>query len=367
MNPTIAEQVQRLETQERLLKELLGEILATLEINVSRGTLACADEQHFKQTQSPTPIQPMNTDHQSQPRFLAAVYGRVSTDKQDESLQLQEQRVYDYAQFRRFTIGEGLIFLDPDTSGRTPIMERLGGRALMNRLKLGDIRHLVVAKIDRLGRNVRDALGVLEFLKVQGITLHITDFGGESITTQGHMGKMILTIMLAFSEWEVEEIRDRTLKITRAKFERNELVGNIPFGFDCVYTFVGPVGTYEETHSIVLSAEDLAGREVTSKILVNNPREQSVIFLIDKLRWGPREHRAPNPTVRASLKKVADELNRLGYQTKQGKPWSCGSVDSVLNSRHSERVLKGHLTDEGWQLQTSPERRNEVETSALTE
>jgi DNA invertase Pin-like site-specific DNA recombinase len=66
------------------------------------------------------------------------------------------------------------------------MMQRQGGRACLNRLKLGDVQHLVIAKLDRLGRNVRDALSVLEFLQQQNITLHITDFGGETISTQAH-------------------------------------------------------------------------------------------------------------------------------------------------------------------------------------
>ena len=113
---------------------------------------------------------------------LAAIYRRVSTDHQDGSLALQEQRVNDYAAFKGLTVSEGLAFSDPDTSGSIAMAERHGGRALMNRLGLGDVKHLIVAKIDRLGRNVRDALGVLEYCEGQGIVLHIADFGGDAIS-----------------------------------------------------------------------------------------------------------------------------------------------------------------------------------------
>lgn len=65
-------------------------------------------------------------------------------------------------------------------------MDRTGGGALMRRLVLDDMKHLIFAKLDRLGRNVKDALGVLELLSERG----------ESITTQGHMGKLILTVLL---------------------------------------------------------------------------------------------------------------------------------------------------------------------------
>src|SRR5271163_4288423 len=40
--------------------------------------------------------------------------------------------------------------------------------------------------------SVRCGLEVLKFLQERGIALHIVDLGGESITTQGHIGKLIL-------------------------------------------------------------------------------------------------------------------------------------------------------------------------------
>lgn len=262
----------------------------------------------------------------------AAIYRRVSTDHQDGSLALQEKRVNDYATYKQLTTTEGLTFSDPDTSGRTPIMDRDGGRALLNRLKLGDVKHLLVAKLDRLGRNVRDGLKTVEFLKQHGITLHITDFGGEAFTTQGHVGRFFLTMLLAMSEWEVEEIRDRTLKSARDKFDRNELTGNIPFGFDCVYTFADGL---EETHSKVLSAKELLGRVAVSKILIANEVEQHVIRLMHQLRHTPSPMRSTT-----SLKGVAEHLNSRGYRTKLGAAWSTGTVDSVLSSRHTQKVLQ---------------------------
>ncbi len=262
---------------------------------------------------------------------LAALYRRVSTDHQDGSLALQEKRVLEYCTFKSLATFDALTFSDPDTSGRTPMMDRLGGRALLNRLKLGDVNHLVIAKLDRLGRNVRDALSVLEFLQEHKVTLHITDFGGETISTQGHMGRLILTVLLAVAEWEVEEIRDRTTKQMRARFNRGELTGNIPFGFNCIYQFAD--GTQHTAVQRPLSAAELASREVTSKRLVDDLDEQDTIQLMSQLR---RQGLA--------LNKIAQHLNRAGTLTKLGRPWQTGTVDSVLNSRHTAKVLAGLQT-----------------------
>jgi hypothetical protein len=37
---------------------------------------------------------------------------------------------------------------------------------------------------------------------------------------------------------------------------------------------------------------------------------------------------------------IADHMNRLGHQTKQGQPWQAGNVRSVLTNRHTERLLQ---------------------------
>lgn len=268
--------------------------------------------------------QPSTLNHQPTP---AAIYRRVSTDHQDNSLILQEQRVADYCAFRQLAFSENLTFADPDTSGRTPMLDRDGGRALMNRLKFGGIRHVVIAKLDRLGRNVRDALGVLETFKQLDVTLHIVDFGGESITTQGHMGKLILTVLLAVAEWEVEEIRDRVTKQLRKRFDDLQLTGKVPYGYDCEYVFAD--GTRHASPRALNESELklINASAVISKPLVDNPAEQRWIF------WMAAQRRTQ------SLDKIARALNSMNVTTKLGRPWQCGSVHGVLNSRHSARLL----------------------------
>lgn len=260
---------------------------------------------------------------------VSAVYRRVSTDHQDGSLLLQEKRVLEYAHFKGLTVPEWLTFSDPDTSGRIPMMDRTGGRALLNRLKHGDVQHLIIAKLDRLGRNVRDGLSVLETLTSLGVVLHITDLGGETMSTQGHMGRFMLTLLMAVSQWEVDEIRDRTTKRMRHQFEQHQLTGNVPFGYDCRYTFDD--GTTHLSPKALSAGElhQLAHGKPARKDLVDNPVEQHVIRLMAGWRVGG-----------CKLEDIAAELNRLGYPAKLTPRWQIGQVDSVLRSRHTERLLQ---------------------------
>ena len=261
---------------------------------------------------------------------LAAIYRRVSTDKQDDSLELQERRILDYARMKSLVVEDTLVFSDPDTSGGIPILERDGGRLLMNRLRAGGVKHLIVAKLDRLGRNVRDGIGILEFCKENDIALHIVDLGGETITTQGHIGRMILTMLLAVAEWERAEICDRTTKQMRSLFEQHKLTGNVPYGQDCHYQFADGfqlIKTQSIPAADLAALEQLHGRRPV-KQLVDNPTEQAVILWMDQaVKNGcKREH-------------IANDLNQRGLKTKLGRDWQIGHVTSVLNNRYTRRLL----------------------------
>lgn len=266
----------------------------------------------------------------------AAIYRRVSTDKQDDSLELQEKRTIEYARFKELTVAPEHIFSDPDTSGSIPIRDRDGGRLLMNRLAAGGIDHLIIAKLDRLGRDVRDGISTLEFCNQHGICLHIVDLGGETITTQGHVGRLILTIMFAVAEWERKEIGDRTRKQIRKLFDDNLLGGHIPYGLDCLYTF--PDG-----HAILRQAGHIPAAELApleqahggrpKKTLSPNIAEQLII------RWIAQAHRS-----KCKLEHIAKDLNRRGFRTKMGKEWQTGNVHSVLNNRYTRRLLSQTTT-----------------------
>lgn len=198
----------------------------------------------------------------------AVIYGRLS--KGDASLESHEQRNLAYVEFQKFKLL--CRYEDEDTSGGVPLLERPGGMAMINRLRHGDVRHLVVAKLDRLGRWARDVLDTIETLQALKVTLHIVDFGGDTITTQGHMGKLILTLFAGIAEWERSEIRDRTRKRAQHKFDKGELIGTVPFGYDAEYVFADG---HKAVTAVAYNPEDLAiltraHGAVTSKRLVDN-------------------------------------------------------------------------------------------------
>lgn len=280
------------------------------------------------------------------PMEIAAIYRRVSTDKQDDSLELQERRTLDYAKFKGLQVGPTLTFSDPDTSGSIPIRERDGGRLLINRLAVGDVKHLVIAKLDRLGRDVVDGISTLEFCNHHGVCLHIVDLGGETVTTQGHVGRFILTVMFGVAEWERKEIGDRTRKQMGKLFDDHQLTGHIPFGWDCMYEFPDKTVIFRDADPIPAAELAVLEREHGGrprKTLQANSKQQAVIHYI----------------IRAvknlcKLEHIANDLNNRGIKTKMGREWQTGNVHSVLNNRHTRRLLQQTTSHEIPPIQLLP-------------
>lgn len=119
-------------------------------------------------------------------------YVRVSTNDQNTALQRDALE----------RSGCELIFEDK-MSGRTA--ERPGLKKLLKRLSPGDT--LVVWKLDRLGRSMRNLVILVEELKQRSVNFRsLTD----SIDTSTPMGRFFFHIMGALAEMERELIVERT-------------------------------------------------------------------------------------------------------------------------------------------------------------
>ena len=121
-------------------------------------------------------------------------YVRVSTDQQDYDTQ------------RDAIIKEGVseenIYGDV-ISGKTTSRENLD--ILLDKLKEGD--ELVVWKLDRLGRSTVYLLTTIEDFIEKGIKFKSITDGFDATTS---MGKMALTMLASFSEYERNVISERT-------------------------------------------------------------------------------------------------------------------------------------------------------------
>jgi DNA invertase Pin-like site-specific DNA recombinase len=120
-------------------------------------------------------------------------YARVSTTDQNPQLQLD---ALDDA-------GAVRVFTDHGVSGSSA--ERPGLEKCLDHLRKGDV--LAVWKLDRLGRNTRHVLEVVDELTSRGIGFRSLT---EGLHTEGAMGKAMLTIMAAFAQLERDTLIERT-------------------------------------------------------------------------------------------------------------------------------------------------------------
>jgi DNA invertase Pin-like site-specific DNA recombinase len=153
-------------------------------------------------------------------------YARISFDALNSgSIDKQRHRIAAFA-------GDNLQWYeDRSVSGaKVPFGQRPEGLRLLRDLQPGD--RVLVTKIDRAARSVRDLLDLVEQIAERGGSIVFVD---QNIDTAGPMGRFLLTLLGAIAELEagiVSERRRESLEVF-AK-EGRHAVGKAPFGFESV-------------------------------------------------------------------------------------------------------------------------------------
>src|SRR5688572_1660481 len=144
----------------------------------------------------------------------AAIYARVSTFEQEPENQLHELRRYIAA--RGWT---GSEFVDRGVSGakdKRPALDTLLRDAKRRRFDV-----LVCWRLDRLGRNLRHLVTLIEELQSLGIAFVSL---GEGIDCTTPSGKLQLHILAALAEFERGRIRERVMAgLQRARSQGQRL------------------------------------------------------------------------------------------------------------------------------------------------
>ena len=137
-------------------------------------------------------------------------YARVSTD--DQTCENQRRTIS-----ARYAVAKW--FTDDGVSGAIAATERPSMAALLAYVREGDV--VIVAAIDRLGRNTIDVLCTVEALKAKGVSVVSMREGFDLATPAG---KLMLTMLAAVAELERENLKTRQLAgLERAKAEGKAL------------------------------------------------------------------------------------------------------------------------------------------------
>lgn len=141
-------------------------------------------------------------------------YARVSTDEQlrGDYTSIDNQQFVARSQIQTRSLeGWQLVreITDPGRSGST--LERPGIRELKELIRSGQVDQLVVLRIDRLTRSIRDFYELWDLMEKHHVELCSCN---ENIDTTTPLGKVILNIILTFAQFE----REMTSERLREKF-----------------------------------------------------------------------------------------------------------------------------------------------------
>lgn len=151
-------------------------------------------------------------------------YIRMSTSKQVDSPETQRhtQRAYlaahGSASDGTDAVSEIQFVQDSAKSGTSKFSDRPGGKELLRVLRRGD--RLIVTHLDRISRNTRDFLELAEELNARGVRLHICNMFGMAMDLSSPMGKLILTMLVGFAQFERDMTSLRTREALAAKKDK---------------------------------------------------------------------------------------------------------------------------------------------------
>ncbi|MFT6332065.1 MAG: DNA invertase Pin-like site-specific DNA recombinase [Lentimonas sp.] len=121
-------------------------------------------------------------------------YSRVLTSNQSLDLQIKS--------LKNAGVNSNRIFTDKASEKNS---DREGLKTLLIKVEEGDV--ILVTKLDRLGRDTADMIQLIKEFDNMNVAIRFLDDG---ISTEGTMGKMIVTILSAVAQAERQRILERT-------------------------------------------------------------------------------------------------------------------------------------------------------------
>ena len=134
------------------------------------------------------------------------ILARVSTQAQDYQRQVRELQEYcDRAGWEVTRIFANKV------SGAKAVTERVEIVEMVEYIKSNDIQRVVCLEISRLGRNTLEALKVINYLNVNGVSLYVKNYNLETLV-DGKVNpvvSLICTILLEIASMERLTIKER--------------------------------------------------------------------------------------------------------------------------------------------------------------
>lgn len=226
------------------------------------------------------------------------IYIRVSTEQQQNngrSLTWQKEELLKYAKEHDLEVIE--VYEEKGLSGEK-IETRPKLRKMFKDIKAKRINHVLVYKVDRLGRKVITNSNICEVLKDNNCLLTTLDCGTIDFNTAS--GQIIYNILSTVSQFEVDNLSERVINGKKQRVRDGYyLNSNSVYGYNHCYT------KYKKEF-----------------LLEVNEREKIVINRIYKMYLDG-----------IAMDKIAKQLNMEQVPTKRGGLWRQSTIRSILTNR----------------------------------
>ncbi|SES03332.1 recombinase family protein [Salipaludibacillus aurantiacus] len=228
----------------------------------------------------------------------AGLYIRVSTDEQAKhgfSIRAQKDKLTKFATSQDWDIED--YYIEEGVSAKDMLRPELS--RMFEDIKTGKIDVVLVYKLDRITRSVRDLYNILDLLEQHNCKFKSAT---EVYDTTSAIGRMFITLVASFAQFERENLGERVRMGMERMMEEGKFTGGIsPFGYH-----------YNKE----------------AKTLVIDDDEAQVLRLIfDSYMRGLGEER------------TAKKVNQMGHTTRNGTTWTGKTIRDILTNP----VAAGHL------------------------
>jgi site-specific DNA recombinase len=207
----------------------------------------------------------------------AIIYLRVSTIGQaidGVSLSAQESKARAWCELNDYEVKA--VFTDAGISGKRAD-NRNGLQNALESVKKDDA--LIVYSLSRLARSTKDTIEISETLNAKGVDLVSLS---EKIDTTSAAGKMVFRMLAVLSEFERDQVSERTSAALQHKKAKGERVGGIPYGFKLALDGVKLLKDKAEQALIVmckaLKKDGLSLRKIAAKLTEQGFKPRGKLF-----------------------------------------------------------------------------------------
>jgi len=235
-----------------------------------------------------------------------AIYLRVSTEMQVDrnSLSTQKSQLLSHAELQGWQVVK--IFTDAGLSARDTCRPAL--QEMLRWAKEGKLDIILVSKMDRISRNQRDFLNLINDLENWDVAFVSAS---QAIDTSTPAGMLLRNVLASFGQFEREITAERVRENMHHRAKSGAWSGGItPFG----YSWNSEIG----------------------KLVIVPAEAETVLAIFDMYRQS------------RSVRRTIHTMNAAGRFNRKGKPWARTSIRSILANRiyvgtmcYAKRVVRG--------------------------